>query len=203
MALKAPERTALLRILDSRVAVLEQETEQRRQELEILVRERVMERHAAVCAEATAEVAAIEAEINALAAKVPEIIQRYREQGIVPGSFHTQRYETGTGKAKRSYTRIETWHNEQRYDKLLNVESKNSWTPLNPQAEIDDELRTLLAEAGRGRTNLRKLRAEYEEKILLGDITSEGGRQLLAAIPDIDTVLPHIDEVRGLLAGQS
>lgn len=197
--MKSTERNALIRILNTRFEVLEAETEQRRQELEIFVRERVMERHAAVCAEATAEVAAIEAEINVLAAKVPEIIERYREQGIVPGSFHTQRYETGTGKARRTFSRVETWHNEQRYDKLLNVESKNSWTPINPQAEIDDELRKLLAEAARGHVNLRKLRAEFEEKILLGEITSEGGRKLLADIPDIDAVLPPIEAVRELL----
>lgn len=199
MALKAQERSALLRILDSRFAVLDAETEQRRQELEILVRERVMERHAAVCSEAVAEVTMIEAEINVLIAKVPEIVARFREQGIVPGSFHVGHYESGSGKAKRSYSRIETWANDSHHDRLLRLETKIGFTPINPQGEIDDELRKLLAEAGRGRTSLRKMRAELEEKILLGDITSEEGRSLLGEIPDVDKVLPPIDEVRALL----
>lgn len=200
MAIKSSERTALTRILNNRFDLLEQDIEQRRDEIALLVRDRMQDDAREAIRRAEESLQPFVQEARDLERRVQAHIKEiaHRDE-VAPGRYH-ERYESyEVVRSGKKLTKKKLVFHGYIEKKPIKVDILDEWTPVDLEKKINDAVRKLQAESGAGKLNLRKMRAELEEKILLGQIETDEARELLGQIPDVDAVLPPLEEVTKML----
>lgn len=164
------DRQELRRLLGRRKSVLQMQLKQREADIEGIIRSNLQEMAEATISIFDDEVADFNRRARDLDAELEDIKSRASKAGLDWG----RRYSSKT-------------------DSDATVEMKFVVEDLDEKVRL--ELSRLRAERGRASAKLEEEFLQLEEELILGSITSEGGRAFLQRVPEVDKLLPAPEDV--------
>jgi hypothetical protein len=165
------ERTALRQILVRRKAVLTQQLEQRKRELEEVIRARILEETKGEREAAEQKIAEVKSIVRNVKKDAEDRLKELKRDGYITG-VPTLRIDEPNVKISKT-----------------NVEER-----------VKDEMRKLRKLKGMGQLQIEEHFLALEEELLFGRLKSQESRDFLERIPTVDNVLPAPAEVRELTA---
>lgn len=199
MALKASERSALTRILNNRFKVLKEELEQRRDELTLIVQQRLEDESRERTKACEARVSEFQAKANELYREFEAYLDEQRADGYVPGRMQQTWEPIYDGRGRHVKNGAMSLRTFRESPLRLTIDDAH-FVPVDPAKRLKDALDELTVQHGAGDLSLSKQRADLEEKILLGQIETTEAQALLASIPTVDGFLPTAKKAEALLA---
>jgi hypothetical protein len=165
------ERTALRQILVRRKAVLTQQLDQRKRELETVVRARIMDETKGEREAAEQRVAEVKSIVRNVKKEAEERLRKLKADGYIE---HVPNLRIDEPNVKVSKTNVDQ--------------------------RVTEEMRRLRSLKGMGQLQIEEHFLALEEELLFGRLKSQESRDFLQRIPTVDNVLPAPAEVKELTA---
>lgn len=161
------ERAELRRIAKARFDIIRTGLYQREQEVSEQIRKRLTEEHKATIKKAKHRMSEIEKKLKALQMEARQVVADMEEEGV--------------GLDRRYHYRN---------DSVMTYTITNAWAPVDLEEKVQEELNTIKQQSGLANLNLQLQELEIMEEITVGAIQSDEGRELLAKIPKLDSLMP-------------